>query len=47
VALGDTVWFKDDNEQVILTENIPRKYEHISYTLDDDEEEDADNNKEN
>ena len=46
IAVGDTVWFKSDEDKAILTENIPRRYQQISYTLDDDEEED-DNNKEN
>jgi hypothetical protein len=46
IAVGDTVWFKDDEEKVLLTENIPRRYQQISYTLDEDEEADE-NNKEN
>ena len=45
IAVGDTVLFKNDTEKVIMTENIPRKYQQISYTLDEDEEEQ--NNKEN
>lgn len=46
IAVGDTVWFKSDEETINLTENIARRYQQISYTLDDDEEED-DTNKEN
>ena len=54
IGVGDTVLFRTNAagqpETVVLTENIPRKYQQISYTLDEDEEEegeDDENDKEN
>ena len=39
IAIGDTVIVENSEQTVTLTENIPRKYQQISYTLDEEEDE--------
>jgi nucleosome binding factor SPN SPT16 subunit len=39
VAIGDTVLIDQDGSVSVVTQAIPRKYQHISYKFEDDEEE--------
>lgn len=38
ILLADTILVMKDEDNQILTAQVPRKYEHISYTLDEEEE---------
>jgi nucleosome binding factor SPN SPT16 subunit len=42
IALADTVLVQSNEESKILTESIPRKYKHISYTIDESDKSDDD-----
>jgi sorbitol-specific phosphotransferase system component IIA len=46
VAIGDSVHIQSDGTVEQLTENVPREYSRISFTLEEDEEEE-DVSKEN
>ena len=41
IAIGDTVMIAEDGSVTNLTAGIQKKYSEISYSLDDDEEEEA------
>lgn len=38
IAIGDTVIVQEDGTPKLLTESVSRKYQNISYTLDDEDE---------
>lgn len=42
IAIGDTVLIKASGEVQHLTENAPREYQRISFTLEEDEEDEED-----
>ena len=39
IAIGDTVLVQEDGSIKLLTGGVPRKYQQISYTLDEEDEE--------